>query len=72
MAAVNEGQQAAYTIRAYEMAADRPGLGPLILWNLNFAPTFGQEFVESAYSVLGLNGSPRPVYDALRVLDKEG
>ncbi len=70
MAAVNEQQQATYTVRAYEMADDWPGIGPLILWNLNFAPTFGEEYVESAYSLLGIDGSPRPVYFALSALDK--
>lgn len=70
MAAVNEQQQAVYTVRAYEMADDWPGLGPLFLWNLNFAPTFGQDYVESAYSLLGIDGSPRPVYFALSALNK--
>jgi hypothetical protein len=70
MAAVSEEQQAIYTIRAFEMANNWDGVGPLILWNLNFAPTFGQEFVESAYSLLRPNGSPRPVYHFLSSVDK--
>jgi hypothetical protein len=71
MAAVDAQQQAIYTVRAYEMASESPGIGPLILWNLNFAPTFGEEYVESAYSLLGLDGAPRPVYIALSALDKQ-
>ncbi len=65
MGAVNEEQQAAYTIEAYKMAQDWPGIGPLILWNLNFAPTFGSDFVESSYSLFRPDGSARPVFDSL-------
>ncbi len=71
MAAVNEQQQAAYTLRAYEMVDGWPWVGPLILWNLNFAPTFGHEFVESAYSLLRPDGTPRPVYHTLSTLTQE-
>ncbi len=70
MAAVNEQQQAAYTLGAYEMAQDQPGIGPLILWNLNFAPTFGSDFVESSYSLFRPDGSARPVFDSLRSTSK--
>jgi hypothetical protein len=65
MAAVNEDQQAAYTMKAYEMGQDWPGIGPLILWNLNFAPTFGPDFVESSYSLFRPDGSARPVFNSL-------
>jgi hypothetical protein len=65
MAAVSAWQQAVYSLRAFELAAGEANLGPLILWNLNFAPTFGAAYPESAYSVLGIDGEPRPVYRAL-------
>ncbi|MGB3713942.1 MAG: cellulase family glycosylhydrolase, partial [Candidatus Promineifilaceae bacterium] len=38
MVYVDETQQAAYTLRSYELASQWPGIGPLFLWNLNFAP----------------------------------
>ncbi len=63
---VNETQQAGYTLRALEIGAADPALGPMILWNLNFAPTFGTDFSESAYSILRPDGSQRPVYEALK------
>lgn len=72
MAAVDEQQQAAYTLRAYELARDWEWVGPLILWNLNFAPTFGTDFVESAYSALRPDGSPRPLYNSLTTITEGG
>jgi polysaccharide biosynthesis protein PslG len=62
MAYVSEWQQAEYILGAYEMVAEWEWVGPLIMWNLNFAPTIGPEFSESGYSMLRPDGSPRPVY----------
>ena len=42
------------------------------LWNLNFAPTFGTDFVESAYSTLRPDGSRRPLFHSLSTLMGEG
>jgi len=66
MAHVSERQQALYTLEALNMAQEREGVGPVFLWNLNFAPTFGPSFSESFYSLLRPDGSPRPVYLALQ------
>ncbi|HSM55171.1 MAG TPA: cellulase family glycosylhydrolase [Candidatus Sulfomarinibacteraceae bacterium] len=68
MAYVNEWQQAQYTLHAYALAQQWPNVGPLFLWNLNFAPTLGAGFSESGYSVLRPDGTPRPVYFALRTM----
>lgn len=65
---VSEWQQAAYMLRAFELAQELPAVGPLFLWNLNFAATFGNAFTESAYSILRPDGSPRPAYLALQAL----
>jgi hypothetical protein len=46
-------------------------VGPMMLWNLNFAPWIGADFSESGYSLLRPDGSPRPVYWALAALPKE-
>lgn len=66
MARVSERQQARYTLEALAMAQAREGVGPVFLWNLNFAPTFGPSFAESFYSLLRPDGAPRPVYLALQ------
>lgn len=67
---VSEWQQAQYITRAYELGQQAENIGPMILWNLNFGPTLGNEFSESGYSLLRPDGSPRPSYlslqDALR------
>jgi hypothetical protein len=72
MADVTEREQAQYTLRAYELALDWGLEGPLILWNLNIAPTFGPEFPETAYSLLRPDGSLRPAYLSLATIPKEG
>jgi len=71
MAEVSEPQQAIYTRRAFALAQEMPGVGPLILWNLNFGPTLGTEFVESAYSLLRPDGTWRPLYVALAEVPKQ-
>lgn len=71
MGAVNEWQQATYTLRAFEMGQQWPWVGPMILWNLNIGPTFGPDYPESAYSLLRPDGSRRPVYRALSSAAKQ-
>ncbi len=68
MGHVDEWQQASYTIRAFEKAEESAGIGPLFIWNLNFAPTFGDDFVESAYSLLRPDGSHRPVFKSVSAM----
>jgi hypothetical protein len=65
MTAVNEWQQAVYTLRAFEMGQELVWMGPMILWNLNFAPTLGSDFSESGYSMLRPDGLARPIYHSL-------
>ncbi len=71
MVNVSEWQQAVYSQRAYELAHTWPWVGPMMLWNLNFAPWIGPAFSESGYSLLRPDGSPRPAYFALAALPKE-
>lgn len=68
---VSEWQQALYIQRALELAQDWPWVGPMMLWNLNFAPWIGPAFSESGYSLLRPDGSPRPAYLALAALPKQ-
>jgi polysaccharide biosynthesis protein PslG len=68
-------QQAEYTLRAFQMGQERMDVGPMILWNLNFA---NETLIENrneiaGYSLLAPNlsgqGDPllvRPLYTALR------
>jgi hypothetical protein len=63
---VTEKDQAAYLIRAIQLARERAWIGPLIIWNLNVAPIFGPDRSESAYSLLRPDGSQRPAYQQLR------
>ncbi len=66
MAQTDEWQQATYVARAFELAQENERLGPMMLWNLNFAPLLGEDFSESGYSILGKDGSPRPSYLTLQ------
>jgi polysaccharide biosynthesis protein PslG len=68
---VNEWQQAVYTLRAYELADSWEWAGPMILWNLNFGPLLGPDFIETGFSVLRPDGTARPVYRALTTLTGE-
>ncbi|WP_420642939.1 cellulase family glycosylhydrolase [Candidatus Leptofilum sp.] len=68
---VTEWQQAEYTQQAYALAHNIPSVGPMILWNLNFAPWLGDAFSESGYSLLRPDGSPRPAFFALAALPKQ-
>jgi polysaccharide biosynthesis protein PslG len=66
MAHTSEWEQAVYTLDAFALAHEKERMGPMILWNLNFAPLLGAAFSESGYSLLRPDGSPRPVYYALQ------
>jgi hypothetical protein len=69
MNAVTLEQQARYLRDALASAAAEPHVGPLIIWNLNFAPTFGAAFAESGYSLLDGAGEPRPAYRVLQPVE---
>lgn len=60
-------QQAEYTLRAFEIGQETDYLGPMFLWNLNFAnDTLIQERNEmAAYSLFIPNLEPRPLYTQL-------
>lgn len=61
-------QQAEYTMRAFEIGQELDYMGPMFLWNLNFA---NQTLIEQRNEMVGYSifipGLPiRPIYDALR------
>jgi hypothetical protein len=70
MSLVSEWEQAEYTLRAWEMGQGWEWMGPMILWNLNFGPTFDTDFAETGYSLLRPDGSLRPVYLSLQAAAK--
>ena len=66
---INRWQQADYVLRAFTLAQERPYLGPMMLWNLNFALIPGavdQSDPKTAYSLLDSQWRPRPVYQTLQ------
>jgi hypothetical protein len=60
-------QQAEYTMRAFEIAQSRDYMGPMFLWNMNFAnPTLIEQRNEMVgYSLLVPGLDIRPLYHAL-------
>lgn len=71
-AILSQQQQAQYVLRAFQMAQQQPYyeyLGPMMLWNLNFAtlPTLVDNSREEAgFSLLDQAGNPRPVFEAVK------
>jgi hypothetical protein len=72
---IDDWQMANYIMRAFELGQTLSYLGPMILWNLNFA---GPAFVElqdprSAYAILGNTFDPRrPAYILIQLAPKIG
>jgi len=70
---INQWQQAEYLLRALTLAQERSYLGPMIIWNLNFATIPGQvnnSDQQTGYSLLDSRWQPRPVYNALKNAQK--
>jgi serine/threonine protein kinase len=63
-------EQMLYTLRAFQIGQAREDIGPMFLWNLNYANATtvanGNEII--GYSLLiGDANTPRPLYDALSI-----
>ncbi len=67
---ISEAQQAQYLVRAYQMGRAWGWVGPMITWNLNFAPTSGAHDEKAAFGILRADWAPRPAYAALRDMGK--
>ncbi len=66
---INQWQQADYTLRAFQLGQERPYMGPMVLWNLNFATIPGavdQSNPQTGYGLLDSAEQPRPVYQMLK------
>jgi hypothetical protein len=70
---INQGQEAQYTLRAFQIAQQLPYMGPMILWNLNFATLPGavdKSDPQAAYGLLDSNWQPRLIYQTLKQAPK--
>lgn len=70
---IGEWQQADYLLRALNLAQQRAYLGPMIVWNLNFATIPGQvdrSDPQTGYGLLDANGQPRAAYNTLKYAPK--
>lgn len=70
---INQWQQAEYLLRALTLAQERSYLGPMIIWNLNFATLPGEvnkSDQQTGYSLLDTFWQPRPVYNTLKNAQK--
>jgi hypothetical protein len=71
---ITQTDQAQYTLRALVLAQERDYMGPMILWNLNFATIPGavdQSNPQTGYGILDNQWQTRPVYQALKVVPKQ-
>lgn len=70
---LDQAAQASYTVRAFQIAQSLPYMGPMILWNLNFATLDGavdRGDPMSGYGLLDSYWQPRPVYQYLKQAPK--
>lgn len=63
-------EQAAYTVRAYQIGEELGFVGPMFLYNLNYCQIFGPNAVSCLWSALDAAGNPRPVFNAIRDMTK--
>ncbi len=63
-------EQAAYVIRAFELAAEVGGIGPMFLNNLDGCRNGSTRPERCAYSLIAPDGSTRPVFDAVAAMPK--
>lgn len=68
----SEQDQANYLVRAFQIARERGYIGPMFIWNLNFAPGADGGDVQGkrVFGILNSDWSPRPAYHALAAMPK--
>jgi len=66
----SEAQQAQYIVKAYQMAKNWGWVGPMFLWNLNFAPVAGNADEKAAFGIVRADWSPRAAFHALAGMAK--
>jgi hypothetical protein len=68
----SEEDQANYLVRAFQIARERGYIGPMFVWNLNFAPGADPGDVQGkrVFGILNSDWSPRAAYHALAAMPK--
>jgi hypothetical protein len=66
----NQQEQASYIVEAFQWARDRGWVGPMFLWNLNFATCNDAANEKSGFGILMPDWSPRLAYAALAGMRK--
>ncbi len=64
------GEQAQFITRAYEMGRNWGFVGPMFLWNLNFAPICGAGDEKAAFGIVDCGWGARPAFHALASMPK--
>ncbi len=65
-----EGEQAQWLVEAFNLARSWGWVGPMFVWNLNFAPVAGNADEKAAFGLLRSDWSTRPAYEALKSMPK--
>ena len=65
-----EAEQAAFIVQAYQLGKSWGWVGPMFLWNLNFAPVAGNADEKAAFGIVRGDWSARAAYSALRDMAK--
>ncbi|MCS7001677.1 MAG: hypothetical protein NZ518_02395 [Dehalococcoidia bacterium] len=67
-----EEQQAQYLVRAFQIAREAGYIGPMFVWNLNFAKHAEPDdrWGKQAFAILDRLNQPRPAYRALAAMPK--
>ncbi len=63
-------EQAQFITRAYQLGKNWGFVGPMFLWNLNFAPVCGAGDEKAAFSIVNAGWGPRPAFSALAGMPK--
>lgn len=66
----SEGEQAQYLVDAFNLARRWGFVGPMFVWNLNFAPVAGPADEKAAFSIVRNDWAPRPAYERLKSMPK--
>jgi hypothetical protein len=66
----SEAEQAAFIVAAFRMARQWEWVGPMFLWNLNFAPAAGKHDEKAAFGIVRDDWTQRPAVAAIREMDR--
>jgi hypothetical protein len=68
----SDSDQATYLVRAFQIAKAAGYVGPMMVWNLNYAGSAGagDPWAFKPFGILNADWSPRPAYTALAAMPK--